>query len=102
MDVKYVAGSERAISGRATLHSSTRSSGAERTVVDPVDHQLPPAEIPTAVRLHDLVQVPDRSDHQASIGAIDLRMMRKAVGYTFYRKQVCLAGAGDEAVSSSA
>jgi hypothetical protein len=32
-------------------------AGAQRAVVDPVDHQLSLSEVPVAIHLHELIQI---------------------------------------------
>lgn len=67
------------VSSIAALISRTGLAGAQRAVVDPVDHQLSLPEVPMTVHLHELIQVRDRSDHQTAMGTIDFYVMRKAV-----------------------
>ena len=43
----------------AALISRAGLAGAQRAVVDPVDHQLSLPEVPMTVHLHELIQVPD-------------------------------------------
>ena len=43
----------------AVLISRAGLAGAQRAVVDRVDHQLSLPEVPMTVHLHELIQVPD-------------------------------------------